>query len=117
MPPPPPPRLVLAPACLIVRSNGNRLALPAHNEAVIGRSDPVSNFFPEVDLSTYDAVSNGVGRRHARLFVQSGQVCIEDLDSTNGTFRNGARLAPRQPIPLANGDELRLGKLVLSIQL
>ncbi|RRR72252.1 MAG: FHA domain-containing protein, partial [Candidatus Viridilinea halotolerans] len=83
----------------------------------LGRSDPVSNFFPDLDLTPFDAVGNGVGRRHVRIFVQSGQVCVEDLDSTNGTFRNSARLAPRQPIPLANGDELRLGNLALTIQL
>lgn len=115
--PPPPLRLVLAPASLIVRASGVRLPLPAAVEATMGRADPVSNFFPDLDLTPHEAIAGGVGRRHARLFVQSGQVCVEDLDSTNGTFRNGARLAPRQPVALANGDELRLGNLALSVQL
>jgi pSer/pThr/pTyr-binding forkhead associated (FHA) protein len=114
---PPPQRLVLAPASLIVRSSGARLPLPAAAEATMGRADPVSNFFPEVDLTDHEAIASGVGRRHARLFIQSGQVLVEDLDSTNGTFRNGARLAPRQPVALANGDELRLGNLALTVQL
>jgi hypothetical protein len=115
--PTPPARLVLAPASLIVRASGARLALPAAAEATLGRADPVSNFFPDLDLTPHEAINSGVGRRHARIFIQGGQVYAEDLDSTNGTFRNGARLAPRQPTPLANGDELCLGKLALTVQL
>lgn len=116
-PPPPPARTALAPAQLIVRSSSVALPLPAAAQAVIGRSDPVSNYFPDLDLTPHGAVEGGVGRRHARVFVQGGQLLVEDLDSTNGTFRNGARLAPRQPTPLANGDELRLGNLALTVQL
>jgi len=40
----------------------------------------------------------------------------EDLDSTNGSFLNGQKLQPRQPQPLKTGDELRLGKLILRVQ-
>jgi hypothetical protein len=115
--PAPPARLVLAPASLIVRASGTRLPLPAATETTLGRADPVSNFFPDIDLTPHEAINSGVGRRHARIFVQSGLIYAEDLDSTNGTFRNGARLAPRQPTPLANGDELRLGNLALTVQL
>ena len=107
----------LAPASLVVRASGAILTLPASGEAIIGRADPVSNFFPDLDLTPHDAVTHGVGRRHARLFVQGGQIYIEDLDSTNGTFRNRTRLAPRQPVALLNGDELRLGSLLLNVQI
>ena len=116
-PAPPPARAALAPASLLVRGSGAALPLPAAAEAVVGRADPVSKFFPDLDLTPHGAVEGGVGRRHARLFVQGAQIFVEDLDSTNGTFRNGARLAPRQPTPLANGDELRLGNLALTVQL
>jgi pSer/pThr/pTyr-binding forkhead associated (FHA) protein len=102
---------------LVVRTSGAILTLPSSGEAIVGRADPVSNFFPELDLTPHDAVTHGVGRRHARLFVQGGQIYLEDLDSTNGTFRNRARLAPRQPVALLNGDELRLGSLLLNIQI
>ncbi|NCC33563.1 MAG: FHA domain-containing protein [Chloroflexia bacterium] len=116
-PAPPPPRTILAPAVLIMRANNARLSLPPSVEAIIGRADPVSNFFPDLDLTPYGAVEHGVGRRHARIFVHANQIYLEDLDSTNGTFRNNARLTPRQPVPLINGDELRLGRLVVTIQL
>ncbi|MFV9504112.1 MAG: FHA domain-containing protein [Oscillochloridaceae bacterium umkhey_bin13] len=116
-PPPPPARTSLAPSALIIRSSGANVPLPNAAEVMIGRSDPVSNFFPDLDLTPHGALDQGVGRRHARIFVQGGQLYLEDLDSTNGTFRNGARLAPRQPTTLAAGDELRFGSLVTALQL
>ncbi len=112
-----PPRTTLAPARLIVQPSGAVVALPAAPQALVGRADAVSNFFPDVDLTDYDGINLGVGRRHARLFVQAGQIMVEDLDSTNGTFLNAARLSPRQPAPLKQGDELRLGNLRLKVEL
>jgi pSer/pThr/pTyr-binding forkhead associated (FHA) protein len=40
-------------------------------------------------------------------------VCIEDLESVNGTVINKQKISPRQPHPVHNGDEIRLGKMVL----
>lgn len=110
------PRTTLAPARLLVTRMGATLPLPQSNQALIGRADPVSHFTPDVDLGSYDALEQGVGRRHARLLVQNGQIVVEDLDSTNGTFVNGQRLQPRQPQPLREGDQLQLGRLVLQVQ-
>jgi hypothetical protein len=111
-----PPRSALAPARLIVAASGVALPLPASAQAVVGRGDPVSNFFPEIDLGPHGALDNGVGRRHLRLFVQGGQVMLEDLDSTNGTILNGQKLAARQPQPLRDGDQIIAGKLLLRYQ-
>lgn len=83
---------------------------------MVGRADVVSNFFPEVDLTPYQALENGVGRRHLRLLVQNGQVYAEDQDSTNGSWVNAQRLQPRQLHALKSGDMLRLGQLALRIQ-
>lgn len=112
-PPTPAARATLAPAQLVVASSGAALPLPAAAQAVVGRSDPVSNFYPDVDLGPHGALDNGVGRRHLRLFVQGGQVMVEDFDSTNGTILNGQKLAPRQPQPLRSGDQILAGKLLL----
>jgi Double zinc ribbon/FHA domain len=106
-------RAVLVPAQLIVAASGAALPLPSAAQAIIGRGDPVSNFFPEIDLNPYGAIDNGVGRRHIRLFVQDGQVLIEDLDSTNGTLLNSQRLTARRPQPLHDGDQISVGKLLL----
>lgn len=112
-----PARTSLAPTRLVVQRTGAVVPLPATTQVVIGRADAVSNFFPDLDLTTHGALEAGVGRRHARLFVQGGALLVEDLDSTNGTFLNGTRLAPRQPARLGAGDELRLGNLTLRVEL
>ncbi|HZS07273.1 MAG TPA: protein kinase [Blastocatellia bacterium] len=84
--------------------------LNMQGESLIGRLDPNRGIHPEVDLSRYDPAAR-VSRRHAKIFVQNNQFLIEDLNSSNGTFINGqVRLAPRQPHPLASGDEVRLGE-------
>jgi hypothetical protein len=115
-PAPVPIRAVLAPSQLIVAASGAALPLPSAAQAIIGRGDPVSNFFPEIDLNPYGAIDNGVGRRHIRLFVQGGQVLIEDMDSTNGTLLNNQKLTARQPQPLHDGDQISVGKLLLRFQ-
>jgi serine/threonine protein kinase, bacterial len=80
---------------------------------LLGRSDPHSNIFPEVDLSKFDPETK-VSRRHARIWRKGDQFLIEDLNSVNGTVINDAiRLAPRQPRVLESGDKLRLGETTL----
>lgn len=49
-------------------------------------------------------------RIHARIFREEGGVFIEDVNSTNGTFKNGLRLQPYEKRKLEVGDELKFGK-------
>jgi hypothetical protein len=107
------PRAALAPARLVLVATGAAIPLPSAAQAVVGRADPVSQFFPDIDMTPHGALDQGVGRKHARLFISGGQVMVEDLDSTNGTLLNGRRLAVRQPQPLRDGDQITVGKLVL----
>jgi serine/threonine-protein kinase len=80
---------------------------------LLGRSDPQSNIFPEIDLSKFDPETK-VSRRHARIWREGETFLIEDLNSVNGTVINDAvRLAPRQPRVLESGDKLRLGETTL----
>jgi len=109
-------RTSLAPSVLVVVGAGASLPLPAAPQAIIGRSDPVSKFYPDIDLNPYGALDQGVGRRHARIFVQGGQVLIEDLDSINGTLVNGQRVLPFQSRALADGDQITLGRMLLRFQ-
>lgn len=51
-----------------------------------------------------------VSRVHARITEEDGVLCIEDLNSTNGTFKNGLRLQPYEKRKLEKEDELRFGK-------
>jgi hypothetical protein len=100
---------------LVVAGTGASLAIPPGKQSVtIGREDPVSGIFPEIDLDPHGGQDAGVGRQHARLTLQNGQVFIEDLNSVNGTIVNKQKIVPGQPRALNNGDEVRLGKLVLN---
>ena len=52
-----------------------------------------------------------VSRIHARVVGRQGQYFIEDLDSTNGTFLNTARVT--KPIRIGDGDRLAIGDIEL----
>jgi serine phosphatase RsbU (regulator of sigma subunit) len=51
----------------------------------------------------------GVSRRHAEITYQSGTWFITDLASRHGTFLNAVKLDPHAPVPLREGDLLRVG--------
>jgi len=87
---------------------------PGKTEVIVGREDPVSGIFPDIDLTDHGGDEGGVSRRHARIFVQGPQFFIEDLDSTNYTYVNQQRLTPRQPHPLNSEDEVRFGRVKLN---
>jgi membrane protease subunit (stomatin/prohibitin family) len=102
---------------LVVGETQASLSLPAGKAGfLIGRPDPARGIFPDIDLSSHGGEIGGVSRQHARLIVNGGQVLIEDLHSLNSTFLNNQRLAPGQRFPLNDGDEIRLGGLVLNFQ-
>lgn len=63
----------------------------------------------EVDLVLED---DTISRLHARIYKEGELVYLEDLNSTNGTFKNGLRLQPYEKRRLEEGDEVRLGKLL-----
>ena len=80
---------------------------------LVGRTDPLSNIFPEVDLSRFDPQTK-VSRRHARIWREGEAFMVEDLGSVNGTVINDIiRLEPRQPRALDSGDRIRMGETTL----
>jgi pSer/pThr/pTyr-binding forkhead associated (FHA) protein len=80
---------------------------------ILGRRDPTTGATPEVDLTPYAGYRMGVSRKHASLRLEDNQLNIWDLGSSNGTFINGMRLNPHRPYPIRDGDEIRLGQMVL----
>ncbi|HLM03070.1 MAG TPA: protein kinase [Pyrinomonadaceae bacterium] len=85
--------------------------------SLIGRRDPMSNIFPEVDLSKFDPQTK-ISRRHARIWREGDKFMVEDLGSSNGTIlltklSDPVRLLPQQPRALAHGDKLKLGDTTL----
>jgi serine/threonine-protein kinase len=87
---------------------------------LIGRTDPHTGIFPEIDLTMHDPETK-VSRKHARIYRQGEQFVIEDLGSVNGTVVNSStsgsvRLNAKAPRVLAAGDELKLGGTILQFK-
>ncbi|MCM1049820.1 MAG: FHA domain-containing protein [Clostridiales bacterium] len=61
-----------------------------------------------VDCVLTDA---SVSRVHARIEKQDGKVFLTDMNSMNGTYKNGLRMEPSETLEIEPGDEIRFGKL------
>jgi hypothetical protein len=82
---------------------GIRYALE-EDEATIGRGAAC-----EIRLS-----DPKVSRSHARIFLESGQVILEDLKSAHGVLVNGQKIGKVQ---LADGDKIQLGNTHLVLEI
>ena len=115
--PAPEPAVASAPAALnarlIVEADNQEFDLSGKDNILIGREDAVSNIFPDVDLTPNGGEEGGVSRMPARIFVENGQYMLEDENSTNFTFLNRQKLAPKTPTPLHDNDEIKLGRVLL----
>jgi pSer/pThr/pTyr-binding forkhead associated (FHA) protein len=60
-----------------------------------------------LDADTY------VSQLHARVFRRDGQVYVEDLGSTNGTYLNRKKVSG--PMVVRRGDRLQIGKTVMEL--
>jgi pSer/pThr/pTyr-binding forkhead associated (FHA) protein len=101
---------------VLISSDGSQLEVPTKDEVVIGREDPISDVFPDVDLTGMGGMEKGVSRKHAIIHRSGTDYTIEDMGSTNGTYINKKKIQPRAPQAIKPGDELRFGKLSLSVQ-
>ncbi len=70
----------------------------SRGESVIGRADD----------ALVRLIDDGVSRNHARLRLETNQLWVEDLDSRNGTFVNGAKIDKR--VSLQDGDKIQVGR-------
>ena len=102
---------------LVVATSGAQIPLAGKQEFLIGREDPIGNVFPDADLGPHGGDTGGVSRQHAKILVRGNQVLVEDLNSTNGTWVNKVKVQPGQPAPVADGSEIRLGKVALIFQM
>jgi len=103
-------RLVLA------SPDGSSLEIPAKDEVVIGREDPISDVFPDLDLTGFGGMEKGVSRKHAVIHRSGADYTLEDMGSTNGTYVNRKKVQPNVPQAIKPGDELRFGKLAFSFK-
>ena len=108
---PPTPAAAASPR-LIIQSDNAVVDLRGKSEALVGREDPVSNVYPDVDMTPHNGEEGGVSRIHAKILINGNQYMLEDQNSTNSTFVNRQKLAPKTPTPIKDGDELRFGRVV-----
>ena len=100
--------------CFILETQQTSIVSHHVEETILGR------FFDDLesgnlDLDPYGAGAAGVSRRHARIIRINEQFIFEDLNSTNGSWLNGQRIAAGTTYPLACGDQLWLGQFKLQI--
>ena len=98
-------------ARLVIKDDGAEFPLAGKSEYLVGREDPVSNIYPDIDLTPHKGEEYGVSRMHAKIYAQGSQYLIEDLNSTNSTYLNRQKLAAKTPTPIKDGDEVRFGKV------
>src|SRR3954465_10724007 len=90
----------------IVAGNAAGTSIALEAELVIGRSAP--------GLGSLGGDSE-ISRVHARVYHDaSGQLIVEDLGSTNGTFVNGNRISG--PTPARAGDQVRVGQTTMPVE-
>ena len=92
---------------------------PTFDGSALERCAEPGGFVLGRDEMLVDAVLDhrSVSHRHARLTRLDGRLCVEDLNSTNGTRVNGRRLEPFAPRALAPGDAVVLGDVDLPLRL
>lgn len=81
---------------------GGEFPIAEGHAIIIGRSS-------ELDMVLVEEM---VSRRHARILLQDGEISIEDLGSTNGTFVNGEKI---QRGTLREGDRILIGTSILKV--
>lgn len=116
-----PPQMVAPPPLDVERPRLTLLATSqviylTGNQAIIGRSDPHRQIYPEVDLSTLDT-DRMVSRRQARVLQHDGRYFVEDLRALNVTKLNGIPLRPNEERELSDGDILRAGNIEMRFSL
>ena len=78
---------------------------PLDGELTVGRAPGC-----QINLASDTFVS----QLHARVFARDGQLFVEDLGSTNGTYLNNRKV--ESPVAIHRGDHLQVGKTVLEVR-
>ncbi len=111
--PPPPVQTSDALVSLHVVRTGQILPLVGRDEFTIGRVSEGQSILPDVDLTPFDAYSQGVSRLHATLRVSGDRIILVDLGSSNGTRLNNQKLQSHREYDLRHGDMVSLGRFKL----
>lgn len=81
---------------------GGEFPLEMDTEIIIGRSSDLSMVL----------VEDMVSRQHSKITTHGGELFIEDLGSTNGTFVNGEKITRKR---LKGGDRILVGTSIIKL--
>jgi Inner membrane component of T3SS, cytoplasmic domain len=97
-------QVVLKEAWLKIESGrrAGREVMLSKNETTIGRAE-------SCDIGLFG--DNAIERQHARIQLKDNQYLLADLETPGGTYLNDKPV--RKPMPLRNGDAIRVGNSVL----
>src|SRR5262249_15498945 len=126
-PPPPPAPAPAAPAAdiaalppnaqprlVVLRGQKRAVEDPIYEgQNYVGRADekPV-----DIDLEDQEPPDRiWSSRQHALIMLENGRMTIEDLNSSNGTFLNRAKIYPGQPQALKINDVIQIGTVQLKL--
>jgi hypothetical protein len=109
-PPPPPVPAVEAQISLHIVRTGQILPLVGRDEFTIGRVSEGQSILPDIDLTPYEAYSQGVSRLHSTIKVEANSIAIVDLGSSNGTRVNQVKIPAHLDHQLKHGDVISLGR-------
>jgi hypothetical protein len=89
---------------VMFRADGQRRSFSVTRDiTVVGRREDCDLRIPLGDVS----------RKHCRMIMDGENIRVEDLGSSNGTFKNGERI---QQTELQAGDTLQVGPVVFVLQ-
>jgi len=104
------------PERLVHVPSGMEFHLSTGPETTIGRKDPVTGIYPDIDLTPVDS-QRSVSRRHAKIYRRGSKFFFgEEIGTMNATFLNGHRLETGIPAEIRFGDEVRFGVVVLRLE-
>ena len=99
---------------LVLRGQKPKAEFPIYEgQNFIGRADEKPVDIDLEDQEPPDRVWSS--RQHALITYENNKLAIEDLNSSNGTFVNRARIYPGQPKQLNLNDVIQIGNVQLKL--
>jgi predicted component of type VI protein secretion system len=98
---------------LVHDASGMEFPLSRLDETMIGRKDPVTGIYPDIDLTPVDP-DHSVARRNAKIYRRGTLFfVVEEIGAMTTTVLNGQVLDTGVPAPIRSGDALQVGRVIL----
>jgi hypothetical protein len=101
---------------LHIQGESEPLLVTPGTETILGCGGTGSVLSPDVDLSKFGGEEKGVAPLHCTLRRANDTLTISNIDAGAGVYLNGEAIYPQTTYQLRDGDELRLGGMVIWLQ-